>query len=470
MLEIKNLTLKYGETDILNHINLTVKNGEVVVLTGCSGSGKSSLLKIINGIIPEIQSGYINGSISLNQHELLHWNMPKRSGYISTVFQNPKTQFYCVNTTDEMVFAMENRGFEICEINHRLTKYIDQFEITHLLERNLFTLSGGEKQLVALTSVATLENEVLLFDEPSSSLDQDGIQKLVNAIKQLKGMGKIIIIAEHRLYYLRDLLDQLAIIENGDLVTYSKEQITELSDSFLKNKYELRMFQDVSINSINSLHYQKINLLYEGTQEYKQLFSEKNEGLYGENIEIHYGEQKIIQRSFLFKKGINFIVGENGVGKTSLIKRLTGLNRGKGKVYYLGKWIKKPNQIMSLVMQDVNYQIFTDSVWNEISIVSDNEEQKIKILKELDLYSKKEEHPQVLSGGEKQRLMIGLAKASQKPIVILDEPTSGLCKKQMMNIIGYLKEMEMDGKCVIVITHDKELIQNCGGRIFEFIR
>lgn len=123
-----------------------------------------------------------------------------------------------------------------------------------------------------------------------------------------------------------------------------------------------------------------------------------------------------------------------------------------------------------MVMQDVNYQIFTESVWREISIVSDDDEKKRRVLEDLSLYDKKDAHPQSLSGGEKQRLMIALAIVSDKPIVILDEPTSGLCKEQMMTIIKYLQKMKNEKKTVIVVTHDYELIDECGGVIYEFAK
>lgn len=135
----------------------------------------------------------------------------------------------------------------------------------------------------------------------------------------------------------------------------------------------------------------------------------------------------------------------------------------------MDKKIKKEYEYISMVMQDVNYQIFTDSVWSEISIVSENEEEKIEVLKEFDLYDKKDYHPQILSGGEKQRLMIAKAIVSKKPIVIFDEPTSGLDKIQMNKIIRYIEKMREDNKLILVITHDKELIKFCDGQILRFV-
>ena len=143
--------------------------------------------------------------------------------------------------------------------------------------------------------------------------------------------------------------------------------------------------------------------------------------------------------------------------------------KAKGITCYKLEKIKKNYEYFSLVMQDVNYQIFTDSLWKEISMSSSNVNDKIRVLKELDLYEKKALHPQILSGGEKQRLMLGLAILSSKPIVILDEPTSGLDKKQLLNTAKYLKLMIKQGKYVIVITHDYELINSCEGNVLEFV-
>ena len=156
-------------------------------------------------------------------------------------------------------------------------------------------------------------------------------------------------------------------------------------------------------------------------------------------------------------------------GKSTFIKKMAKLLKGKGKSFYCGNEIKRSYEYISMVMQDVNYQIFTESVWSEISIVSQDDAKKERVLKELMLYDKKDSHPQSLSGGEKQRLMIALAIVSLKPIVILDEPTSGLCKGQMASTVKYLQKMKEEGKTVIVITHDYEFIKECKGVVYEFL-
>ncbi len=149
---------------------------------------------------------------------------------------------------------------------------------------------------------------------------------------------------------------------------------------------------------------------------------------------------------------------------------MCGLNKKqKGELYYNNEKVKNPNSLISLVMQDVNYQIFTESLLSEISIVTDDNSLKEETLKKFGLWEKKDFHPQSLSGGEKQRLMLALAYASPKEIVILDEPTSGLCHKSMINLIKILKKMKEQNKIIIIITHDYEFIKMAGGNVVEFV-
>lgn len=466
MLSIKNLDLSYKKDKILQNINLNISKGQVVCVTGASGSGKSSLLKLINGIIPEINEAQVSGEIVLNNIQLDDMDISQRSNYISTVFQNPKTQFYCVDSTDELAFPLENRNVSKEEILKRIDEYTKILSTEKLLNRNIFSLSGGEKQLMAITSVMTVENDVYLFDEPSAALDQKSIELLKKAILKLKEDGKIVLIAEHRLYYLMDIIDKLAILKDGKMEVVEVKSINygELKD--VEKKFQLRSLNQLTKQElIKNKSYYKIDLCNKATT-----IEVENKVLRSENFKHSFNKDKIIDIDKIeFTHDIYFIIGENGVGKSTFVKKLSKLLKRKGKSYYNDVVIKKSYEYISMVMQDVNYQIFTESVWSEISIVSDDDDKKEQILREFNLFSKKNSHPQSLSGGEKQRLMIALAIASGKPIVILDEPTSGLCKGQMTSTINYLKKMRDEGKLVIVITHDYELINECDGIIYEFI-
>lgn len=458
MLEVKNLKLKYENKVVFNDFDLEVNNGEIIVITGDSGSGKSSFLKLLNGIIKEFVDASVSGEILFNKENILNQDITKRSKYISTVFQNPKTQFYCINTTDEIAFGLENRNVESSEIKKTIKEYSNKLHVEKLMDRDIFKLSGGEKQFIAITACACLDNDIYLFDEPSSSLDEKSIIWLKKTILKLKQLGKIVIIAEHRMHFLKDIFDKLVLIENSTSKVYNRQTLEEIGYENFSKLHNLRSFFKANLENVET-----INILDGKMHNYgKEILCK--------NYVINYGNKKISDFSLNLSSGVTFITGENGVGKSSIIRKMAGLLKSHGESYYRNDKITKSYKYISFVMQDVNYQIFTDSVWSEISIVSDDEDKKNKVLKELGLYSKKDFHPQILSGGEKQRLMIAQARVSDKPIVIFDEPTSGLDKKQMLKIAEYLKEMTAEGKTIIVITHDYELINYCEGRTIKFIK
>ncbi len=460
MLKINDLSIVYNENKILDCVNFEFKRGEVNVITGKSGSGKSSIIKAINGVIPSFVKADITGTMILNDIDITNDSIEKRSEHISSVFQNPKTQFFTIRTDDEIAFGLENQNMPRDEIFKTIDKYTTLLGTKDLLNRNIFDLSGGEKQILAITSVVSLDKEVYLFDEPSSSLDMDSISRLKRAITYLKEAGKIVIIVEHRLFYLTDVMDNLHIIENGKAI---KAAGNDINDMLIK-EHNLRTLKKICIEDLRqNINYNMCNMFNKSdvSSFYMQCLDYK----------FRYEHEKpVFDMNTGFDRGIHFIIGKNGVGKTTFMRALCGLNKmKKSRTVIDGERVKRNYEYISLVMQDVNYQIFTESVYSEISIVSDDEKLKEDTLRKMGLWKYKDDHPQSLSGGEKQRLLFGLCICSDKPIVILDEPTSGLCKHNMDIMIENIHQMEKAGKTVIIVTHDYEFITNCGGIIHEAI-
>lgn len=465
MLRIKDLSVSYGENLIINHMNGVFRPGTISVITGLSGCGKTTLLKVLNGIIPEVNEAEVHGSVTFGEHDLLNEDMPSKSSYLSTVFQNPKTQFYCINSDDELAFGLENRNVPREEILSTISKYTKLLKTEDLTGRDVFSLSGGEKQLLAITATACLDNDIYLFDEPSASLDRSAIRRFKEVLLQLKKQKKIILIAEHRLYYLKELLDSLLVLDHGQIYDYTPSQLKADYPSIQK-KHNLREINEIKYEDFNKEKITRVKLTGEQGIQNK---AEGDKVLRCSGFKAAY-QQPVLDLSIDLKPGIYFIIGENGVGKSTFIKRLCNLNKGRGTRYYDKVKFTRPYKYVSMVMQDVNYQIFTESCFNELNVIQPDEEAIDQALKEVGLLHKKEVHPQLLSGGEKQRLLIAKTKVSNKPVILLDEPTSGLDRLQMKRIASYLHEFKNMGKTVLVITHDYELISECDGEILEFIK
>ena len=463
MLKLEGVKLSYNDNEIFHDVNFEAHPGEVVVLTGLSGCGKSSLLKVINGIIPECIDAHVEGTIRYLHHDVLKETISEKSCYLSTVFQNPKTQFYCINSTDELAFGLENRAVKREEILKTMDTYTSLLHTKDLLNKDIFSLSGGQKQLLAITAVCCLDNDIYLFDEPSASLDRTSIHRFQEVIRILKKAGKIILIAEHRLYYLKDLLDQVVVLDKRTSFTYGRDLFLHEYDRLAK-LHHLRTIEEIEKKDLK--HVKEIHLI----SDFSVQNSKNNEnGLLCSDFQMKY-DQPILHMSIHFDPGVYFIIGENGVGKSTFVKALCKLNKAKGKSIYKEKPIKKSYDFISMVMQDVNYQIYTESCFEELSVISQDEDLILKSLDSVHLLDKKDVHPQTLSGGEKQRLLLAKAKVSTKPIIILDEPTSGLDRLQMKRMINFLEEMKASGKIVLVITHDYELIQSYKANVFEFVR
>ena len=438
MLKVQNLSVSFQGSSVFKNVSFDFQPGSINVISGLSGCGKTSFLKVLNGIIPEVQEAEVQGSVSYGSHDLLSEGIGAKSKYMSTVFQNPKTQFYCINSSDELAFGLENRNIPGEKILSTIDYYTKLLHTEDLLNRDIFSMSGGEKQLLAITAVACMDNDIYLFDEPSASLDRAAIHRFNEVLRILKQNNKIVIIAEHRLYYLKELMDNLIVLDKGEAYAYTAVNIRENYPD-IQSKHHLRAINEILRSALPESQIKTIRLVGEN----KIQNEESGSVLQCRAFECRY-DKEILNLSLDFKPGVYFIIGENGVGKSTFVKRLCKLNKGKGKRYYKGKKFKAPYNFISAVMQDVNYQIFTESCFQELSIVQSDEDIINSCLREVSLLDKKDVHPQLLSGGEKQRLLIAKTKAAGRPIVILDEPTSGLDKLQMSRMAEYLEQFRQE--------------------------
>lgn len=451
MIEIKKLNFKYDKKEeyTLRNINLTISKGECVLLCGKSGCGKSTLLKIINGIIPEFYGGRIYGRVRIDGMNTFDTELYKISKKVGSVFQNPKTQFYTTNTTDELAFGLENYGIERENIHKRIEEVQKDLGLESLMNRNIFELSGGEKQKIAIASVYALNPDVFVLDEPSSSLDIPSMKELAITIDKLKAMGKTIVIAEHRLWYLKDIADRAVYLENGEIVKeYSMEEIRNLSETE-RMQTGLRHTEFQTLNSIES----------------KNIFTNTSL-LEIERLLFKRQKRTILSLDTLtFKYGnIIGIVGKNGIGKSTFAKIVCGLQKqSSGEIIKDGKRLSSKNRVKNnlLVMQEVHCQLFTDSVYNEVSLMS-----KIKDkdtvhtrLKDMHIEHLEYRNPHTLSGGQKQKVIILSALLSDKNILFFDEPTSGLDYSSMKIVAENIRKIKREEKLILIISHDFEFLE-----------
>ena len=464
MIEFKDVSFQYEQGSSkgkIENINLTIHDGEVALICGESGCGKTTLTRLINGLIPHYYEGTLTGQTLVEGVDVKNVSLYALSGVVGSVFQNPRTQFFTVDTTSEIAFGCENLGIDAEEINSRIERTVDELKIENLLNRSLFALSGGEKQKIACASVSAMEPSILVLDEPSSNLDIRSIRELKNVLKKWKSQGKTIVIAEHRLYYLMNIADRVLLMQDGHI-----KENHSVSDFRKKSTDELHT---LGLRTLQSEDFSRMQSVVSAT---KQLYIRDFEASYKDSSSRKKKKQKVLDISDLMipQGSVVGVIGNNGAGKTTFANNLCGLlQTGKGCMSMDGKtyMANQRLKVCYMVMQDVNHQLFTESVLDEIMLSLDNtDEEKAmleaeRIMENLHISEFKEAHPMSLSGGQKQRVAIASAIASDKQVIVFDEPTSGLDYQHMKKVAENLRELSSLGKTLFIVTHDPELIAEC---------
>ena len=455
---LKNVSFSYTDSldnAVIKNLNFEIKSGECVVLVGESGCGKTTISKLINGLIPLYQSGTMAGDVLLGAKNTADMTLAEISRHVGSVFQNPRSQFFNIDTDSEIAFGCENLGMDPEEVRERVNRVVKEFHIEHLAGRNIFHLSGGEKQKIACASVSATDPEIFVLDEPSANLDLKTVADLAGIIKFWKSRGKTVVIVEHRIHYLRDIADRICYVKDGciphewtpaELEANGPEYAASLGLRCVNLK---QVSKSVAVNS-------HANVI--ASDEIAKQSKAKSIAFTNLTFAYHKKHPILDIPMLTLSRGeITAVIGHNGAGKSTLAQVLCGLRgtwRQKRRARKYGAY---------LIMQDVNHQLFTESVLDEILLGMNSQDKNaaLEILERLNLKDYASCHPMALSGGQKQRVAIGSGVSSGREIVVFDEPTSGLDYKQMLAVSATLQKLAASGKTLLVITHDPEFILNC---------
>lgn len=489
-------------------INLIVHTGECVLLCGRSGCGKTTLTKLINGLIPNYFPGELSGNVQIDDENILGMPMYYLATKVGSVFQNPRTQFFNVDVDSEIAFGIENIAVPPDELHQRLEYTLDSLKIRKLQGKNIFELSGGEKQKIAFASVYAMNPDIFLLDEPSSNLDGDSIRDLKNYLRILKQQGKTILIAEHRLYYLLDIADRIVYLADGKIEKIYAAFIVVLECGMaLIIPIGGRLFLNGSITASIFLLFAYIGSLYlsellplqqlsmelaqslNGVKKAKQILDLPIFDSVGDFPKSHDVTLKAVRFSYDGKTDVLTdcdlhvaegekvaIVGASGAGKTTVIELISRFyDVTDGEVLIGGQNIKdiayeKLLNNISIVFQKTfltrdsvleNIRMGSNATLEEVRAAAKEAQIDDFIMSLPDGYDTKVgSFGSRFSGGEKQRIAIARAILKNAPILILDEATSAADPENQVEIDMAISNL-CKGKTVLIVAHRLGAIKMC---------
>jgi len=492
MISIKNLSYYYpnSETPVLDNIDLTIREGEFILLLGPSGCGKSTLVQCLNGIIPKVSGGTLKGEIIVNGKDVSKYKVYQMSSDVGMVFQNPDAQLFGLTIEEDAAFGPENLGIEREEIQKRVDRSLGVVGIEKLREKFTFTLSGGEKQRTAIAGSLAMQPRILILDEPTSDLDPRGTREVLETIKQLNhDLAMTIILIEHKIDEVIGLADRTIIMDNGRIILDGKT-----CDVFTQNIDQLESIginppQVVSLSRILNVKPSRkaiLSRLDTMKGSFNQISETRSHEDYPphvvfENVKFNYedGTEALNGVNLTMGKG-EFIalIGPNGSGKTTLLSCLIGLIRPtSGRILIDGQDIRKRGvsdlaQEVGYLFQNPDLQLFADTVSGEVEFGlknrpfdSDVIEKKVaNALEMMELTKYSDRHPHSLSRGERQRLAVASILSMEPDILVLDEPTTGQDRGHLSKFLHRMKRLNHAGKTIILITHDMRIVADYADR------
>jgi energy-coupling factor transport system ATP-binding protein len=465
---VENLSFRYRdrETPAIRNLSFEARPGEILLIAGASGCGKTTLIRCINGLIPRSYKGELTGRLELMGEETKDWPLARISQKIGTVLQDPERQILGSKVLNEVAFGLENLAVHRQEIIERVDEALDFLRISHLRERETFNLSGGEKQKVALAGVLAMRPSILLLDEPLASLDPASAQDTLDTVRLLAEQGMTVLMVEHR-------VEDVLRIRPERVMFLSEGEIRYLGE--IEGLYKEVNYQEVKLPAARILESARLappppalkilpSAAGSGAAETLVTFEDVTFGyeagtqvLHGLNLEIRRGD-------------VIAVLGANGAGKTTFVKHAIGLLKPKaGRVLVEGHDTREASvaqiaHTLGYVFQSPSHMLFAPTVHDELAFGPTNlkhpREQVEKEVKEaleiVNLSDKEKDPPLALSFGQQKRVSIAAILAMHSRILVMDEPTAGQDYQNYMSFMDSI--LQLPGfEAILFITHDVDL-------------
>lgn len=476
----------------LKDINLTVYEGEKILIVGPSGSGKSTLGNCMNGLIPFSYKGEIQGNLKIAGIDTRQMNIFELSKKVGTALQDSDGQFIGLTVGEDIAFALENDGIALTKMKETVSKVAMMVDMGHLLRASPFELSGGQKQRVSFAGIMVDDVDVLLFDEPLANLDPATGKTAIDLIDQIKEKtNKTVVIIEHRLEdVLYRKVDRIIVMDDGGIAADMPPDELIAADLLptlgireplyaTALKYAgVKLTADMRPGMLSTLEINRVKealIRWDDSQMIREETDNRSDVLTGSHITFQYNKKRQILKdiNFNIKEGeMVSIVGTNGAGKSTLAKVICGfVKEEKGEICFRGislkgKTIKERSELIGYVMQNPNQMISKPMIYDEIALglkirgFSEKEidERVNQVLKICGLSPFKKWPISALSYGQKKRVTIASVLVLNPKVIILDEPTAGQDYHHYTEIMEFLKELNKKGVTIILITHDMHLM------------
>lgn len=473
IIEVQGLEFTYNgeEKKVINNLDMRVKKGDFVILCGESGSGKTTFLKLLKSEIAPY--GRMRGKIFIDGMLCDGHSDKELLSKVGYVFQNPDNQIVTDKVWHELVFGLENMGMSQMDMKKRLAEITAYFNLENLIDRNTWELSGGEKQKVNIACVVAMKPQVILLDEPLGQLDPVASQDFAGILRKInRELGVTVIIAEHNLEYILDMADMLGIMEGGRLAVYDdvRSILNKKGDLDIKRSIMDIMPVPVRLHNIiktqeccpldvcgaksmlsNYMENAELNrcLSFETGKDVKK--GEKVIKL--KDVYFRYGryEKDVLKHlnMEIYRGEVCSILGNNGSGKTTMVKVLAGILRpysGKVKIHY---------ENMAYLPQNPQSLFVKDSLKDDMLEVGSSDDIE-RMAAEFDMEELICKHPYDISGGEQQRAALMKVLLKSPDIVLMDEPTKGMDKMSKRKFGKILEKLKTEGITVVMVTHDLE--------------